>query len=123
MQLIKKYGFTLVEILVAVAIMGLLTIIVIPSLSKARSSARAKICVKNLLQMEAAKEMAAMYYGWPNNAGYGRVPSWRDKCDSFMKGEKRPVCPSGYEYFYNSLETASTCQSGFEGHVIYSDPE
>jgi prepilin-type N-terminal cleavage/methylation domain-containing protein len=44
-------GFTLIEVLVVVAIIGLLTAILIPSLAKARFQARVTVCTANLHQL------------------------------------------------------------------------
>ena len=56
----NKKGFTLVEIMIVVAIIGLLAAIGIPSFQKARQSSREKACINNLRQIESAKEQWAM---------------------------------------------------------------
>jgi len=52
-------GFTLVEIMIVVAVIGLLAMIAIPSMSKARSESRKAVCINNLRVIETAKEMWA----------------------------------------------------------------
>lgn len=49
-----RHGFTLIEVLVVVAIIALLVAILIPSLSRARENARRVVCLNNLAQYQRA---------------------------------------------------------------------
>jgi prepilin-type N-terminal cleavage/methylation domain-containing protein len=55
-QTSRKAGFTLVEIMIVVAIIGLLAAIAIPNFVKARDVARTKTCVNNLRLIDGAKQ-------------------------------------------------------------------
>ena len=56
-------AFTLIELLVVVGVLALLTSILLPALSKARSSAQAVACAGNLRQLGSALQL----YGAANN--------------------------------------------------------
>lgn len=63
-----KKGFTLVEIMIVVAIIGLLAAIAIPSFMRARTTSQANACINNLRQIESGKEQLGMELGLTNGA-------------------------------------------------------
>ena len=52
----KKAGFTLVEIMVVVGIIGVLAPIAIPTFIKSRSTSRTNTCINSLRQIDYAKQ-------------------------------------------------------------------
>jgi prepilin-type N-terminal cleavage/methylation domain-containing protein len=90
---IKQYGqsgFTLVEIMIVVAIIGLLAAIAIPNFVKARNTAQANACINNMKQIDGAIDLFAL----ENNKTDGDTYTG-DNIKSYIKGNLVPVCPAG----------------------------
>src|ERR1700726_1110981 len=56
----KSPGFTLVEIMIVVAIIGLLAAIAIPNFVHARTTSQQNACINNLRQIDGAKQEWAL---------------------------------------------------------------
>jgi prepilin-type N-terminal cleavage/methylation domain-containing protein len=101
-----RHGFTLVEIMIVVLIIGILLAIAIPNFVKARESSRTKSCIANLKQIDSAKEQYAM----DNKKNTGDAVTSTDIAPSYMK--TFPDCPSGGTYTVGAIGTDPTCSTG-----------
>ncbi len=101
----KKSGFTLVEIMIVVAIIGLLAAIAIPSFVKARTSSQETGCINNLRQIDSAKEQWAMANNKAENAAVGDT----EVTEIVLYMKAAPECPAGGTYTYGAMSTDPGC--------------
>jgi prepilin-type N-terminal cleavage/methylation domain-containing protein len=103
----RRRGFTLIEIMIVVLIIGILLAIAVPNFLRARETSRAKSCAGNLRQIETAKEQWAM----DNKKGATDTPALAtDLVPNYIK--TAPACPSAGTYTPGDMSTRPTCSIG-----------
>jgi len=126
-----KKGFTLVEIMIVVAIIGLLAAIAIPSFMRARTTSQKNACINNLRQIEAGKDQYALENGLTNFASLGTdTVGFGLLCPDYVK--TFPNCPastnlgaqtksagiSADDYDLEIIGTNATCRIVTATHVL-----
>ena len=114
----RRAGFTLVEIMIVVLVIGVLLNIASPAFVASRDKSQARSCVKNLSDFATAKEQYAMdnkipagnassaHVTWPQIQSYIKAPPGTNPLTG-------PVCPTnGQVYDYQPMSILPTCPYG-----------
>ena len=99
----SKAGFTLVEIMIVVLIIGILLAIAIPNFVAARESSRAKACIGNLKQIDSATQQYCMDKQLSAGTYVASKPTLDATAGTGLVGASgyiraTPACPSGGHY-------------------------
>ena len=135
----RQSGFTLVEIMIVVAIIGLLAAIAIPSFMRARTTSQQNACVNNLRMIEDGKERYAMEMGLTNGAPiaatddttrFGVLVNTNTPDQSYIR--QFPLCPASTtiqstsrtaslaanDYVVNPVGTRAVCRIVAGTHIM-----
>jgi len=110
----RKSGFTLVEIMIVVAIIGLLAAIAIPNFVKARTASQKNACIANLKQVDGAKATWALEQKKVNTD----VPANGDLFGATAYIRDTPTCPGGGTYTLENVQTKPVCSLAANGHSL-----
>jgi len=109
----SESGFTLVEIMIVVAIIALLAAIAIPNFVRARVSAQTDACINNLRQLDGATQRWALEN---NKSASSAVTSGNILPYLGHAAGDWPVCPAGGTYSVTTVNAPPTCS--VSGHTL-----
>jgi prepilin-type N-terminal cleavage/methylation domain-containing protein len=99
----QSRGFTLVEIMIVVGIIGLLVGIALPNFIKSRATSQQNACINNLRQINSAVQQWAMENG---QAPGSPAPSLTSDLTPYIQLNSNsaiPTCPAGGTYTVNNI--------------------
>jgi len=104
----KSKGFTLIEIMIVLAIIGIIIAIAVPAWLRAREVARARGCAENLSKIDGAVEQYALDY-LLSNGDTTIEDDWTAIVgpDKYIK--RTPECPAAGVYSFGVVGEEPTC--------------
>jgi prepilin-type N-terminal cleavage/methylation domain-containing protein len=108
----QNEGFTLIEIMTVVGIIGMLVTLALPNLIRARSTSQTRICITNLNKIESIKQS----WGLEHARSLNDIPTVADLVGPTSYLKKMPLCPAGGDYDFRALKENATCTVA--GHTL-----
>lgn len=112
MKIKARAAFTMIEIMVVVAIIGVIAAIAIPSFKSAITKSQKQACAINRKNIDGAKAAWAVEHRMPPDT----VPTDADLFGEGIYIDHKPDCPAGGAYALNAVREKCTCNVPVHGN-------
>lgn len=106
-------GFTLTELMIVVAVIGLLASIAMPNFVRARRATQVRACVANLHRIDDCKAQWALEFRKTDSS----IPTVNDIIP-YLRANHLPACPASGTYRLRRVSRTPVCSQSFAGHTL-----
>ena len=109
----SRHGFSLIEIMIVVGIIGMIVGIAMSNILKARNRAQQQACIGNLYQLNSALQQ----WAFQNNKKTSDAVTMADLVP-YLRKQSNPVCPGGGTYSVTVVGDEPACSLKDKGHAL-----
>lgn len=109
------------EVMIVVAVIGLLAAIAVPNFARARENSQANSCIENMRQIDSAIQQWALETGKATS-----LAADPDQILQYLNPPRLPKCPTGVDYTFSKNMGATptvTCPTGDSVKPLHALPE
>jgi prepilin-type N-terminal cleavage/methylation domain-containing protein len=114
----RRSGFTLIELMIVVTVIGILVAIALPNFMRSRTTARVRLCITNLRQLGESKQICATDYRKTATA----IPT-SDEIAPYLRANNMPSCRASGTYRLRRIVRTPVCSLSTIGHTLDPDED